>query len=67
MRGKVFGVQNMAISASMTVPMTISGLLADILDKVFFDIRGVPFVMSIIGFIVIVGAFVEDKIGKKYT
>lgn len=65
MRGKVFGVQNMAISAAMTIPMTIAGFLADTLDKVLFDIKGIPLVMAIVGIIVIIGAFIEDKIAKK--
>ncbi|GIW21143.1 MAG: hypothetical protein KatS3mg068_0150 [Candidatus Sericytochromatia bacterium] len=65
MRGKVFGVQNMAISAAMTIPMTISGFLADALNNVFFGIKGIPIVMSIVGFVVIIGAFIEDKIGKR--
>lgn len=70
MRGKVFGVQNMAINTAMTLPMAIAGFAADLLDGIFFNMKGVPVVMILIGITVVIGAFVEDafqpkKIDKK--
>lgn len=67
MRGKVFGVQNVLISISMSVPMAISGFLADALDGKFGGMKGVPVVMIITSIYIFTGSFVENtlKINKE--
>jgi hypothetical protein len=57
MRGKVFGVQNMAVNTAMTVPMALAGIAADYLDGRIFNLKGVPAVMIIIGIILFFAGF----------
>lgn len=65
MRGKVFGVQNMAVNTAMTVPMALSGFLADILDGKFFDLKGVVTVMIFIGILVLLGGLLDIFLRKE--
>ncbi|RYX99633.1 MFS transporter [bacterium] len=65
MRGKVFGVQNMAVNTAMTVPMALSGFLADILDGKFFNLKGVVTVMIFIGILVLLGGLMDIFLGKE--
>ncbi len=59
MRGKVFGFQNMAVNTAMTIPMALSGFLADYLDNKILGLKGVVSVMVIIGIIVFIGGFFD--------
>ena len=64
LRGKVFGVQNMLVNTAMTLPMSLAGVLADALDNVSPG-NGVIWVMSLVGLILILGAFLKQpKIQK---
>ena len=65
MRGKVFGVQNMAVNTAMTVPMALSGFLADFLDGKIFGLKGVVTVIMIIGIIVFLGGFIDLFFNRK--
>lgn len=64
-RGKVFGVQNMFISLAMTVPMGLSGFLADILDGKILHMRGVSVVMIMLAAFIFFGGFVENMFKQK--
>ncbi|MEK7435022.1 MAG: MFS transporter [Cyanobacteriota bacterium] len=64
-RGKVFGVQNMAISLSMSIPMGISGFLADALDGKIFNMNGVSIVMIITALFILFGGFIENTFKQK--
>lgn len=64
-RGKVFGVQNMFISLAMTVPMGLSGFLADILDGKILHLKGVSVVMIMLGIFIFFGGFVENMFKQK--
>ncbi|MFN8578468.1 MAG: MFS transporter [Candidatus Sericytochromatia bacterium] len=59
MRGKVFGVQNMLVNTAMTVPMSLSGILADKLDGKILNLNGVVIIMSLIGITLILGALID--------
>lgn len=59
MRGKVFGVQNMAVNTAMTLPMALAGVLADKLDNKVFDLKGVVVVMTAIGIIILLGGLID--------
>lgn len=65
MRGKVFGVQNTLVNTAMTVPMALAGILADKLDKVFFNLKGVVVVICLTGFLVLLGTLLDLFLNKK--
>lgn len=65
LRGKVFGVQNMVISLAMTLPMGVSGFLADALDHKFFNLNGVSTVMIITAIFILCGGFIENSFKQK--
>ncbi|PKL77352.1 MAG: arabinose efflux permease [Candidatus Melainabacteria bacterium HGW-Melainabacteria-1] len=58
LRGKVFGVQNMLVNTAMTLPMSLAGVLADMLDQ-FFPSYGVVLVMNLVGLSLLAGAFLK--------
>lgn len=58
LRGKVFGVQNMLVNTAMTLPMSLAGVLADILDQRFQG-YGVVLVMNLVGLVLVCGAFLR--------
>ncbi len=60
MRGKVFGVQNMLINVANTLPLALAGVLADLLDARFPG-YGVVLVMSLVGLILLGGAFLKRR------
>ncbi|MEZ0368850.1 MAG: hypothetical protein ACAI44_07165, partial [Candidatus Sericytochromatia bacterium] len=58
LRGKVFGVQNMLVNTAMTLPMSLAGVLADMLDQRFQG-YGVVLVMNLVGLSLLGGAFLK--------
>ena len=58
LRGKVFGVQNMLVNTAMTLPMSLAGVLADMLDQNFQG-YGVVLVMNLVGLSLLGGAFLK--------
>lgn len=58
LRGKVFGVQNMLVNTAMTLPMSLAGVLADLMDQRFQG-YGVVIVMNLVGLLLLSGVFLR--------
>lgn len=64
MRGKVFGVQNMLINTALTLPMSLAGISADLVDT-WFPGHGVEMVMTAVGLSLLAGGLLELVVVKK--
>lgn len=64
MRGKVFGVQNMLINTALTLPMSLAGISADLVDN-WFPGHGVEMVMTAVGLSLLAGGLLELVVVKK--
>lgn len=64
MRGKVFGVQNMLINTALTLPMSLAGICADLVDG-WFPGHGVEIIMTAVGISLLLGALLELEIVRK--
>ncbi|PIQ26005.1 arabinose efflux permease [bacterium (Candidatus Blackallbacteria) CG17_big_fil_post_rev_8_21_14_2_50_48_46] len=64
MRGKVFGVQNMLINTALTLPMSLAGISADLVDN-WFPGHGVEMIMTGVGLSLIMGGLLELIVVKK--
>ncbi len=63
MRGKVFGVQNMLINTALTLPMSLAGVSADLVDM-WLPGHGVEMIMTVVGLSLLLGACLEWRLAS---